>query len=160
MGALPQAVEGVLEAALVSELTVVGPGGEPVTHPMIPLYDGERVYMTSSVLFSRKLDHIRRDPKVAVSVTDPVAVGGASFVPVTVQGEATLHEDDPHTDWERILPLWTAKEPAVEEFYAKRVALPLFWERVLIEIRPIRAWWWPDGPGSPPRVVEVVGAGS
>jgi hypothetical protein len=29
-----------------------------VTHPLIPLSDGELVYLTSSVLFSRKLEHI------------------------------------------------------------------------------------------------------
>ena len=76
MGALPQPVEELIEAALVAELTVVREDGRPVTYPLIPLYDGERIYMTSSVLFSRKLEHIRGNPRVAVSITDPVAVGG------------------------------------------------------------------------------------
>ena len=40
MGILPEPVEALLETALVSELTVVDPSGRPVTHPLIPLYDG------------------------------------------------------------------------------------------------------------------------
>ena len=55
MGSLPQPVEELLEAALVAELTVVRDDGRPVTYPLIPLYDGDRIYMTSSALFSRKL---------------------------------------------------------------------------------------------------------
>ena len=45
------------------ELTVVDPKGRPVTYPLIPLWDGERIYMTSSTLFSRKLEHIARNPQ-------------------------------------------------------------------------------------------------
>ena len=30
--------------------------------------------MTSSVLFSRKLEHIKANPRVSVAITDPVAV--------------------------------------------------------------------------------------
>ena len=57
MGLLPEAIEELLNTALVGELTVVDENGRPVTHPLIPLYDGERIYLTSSVLFSRKLEH-------------------------------------------------------------------------------------------------------
>lgn len=160
MGVFPPEVEQILEAALVAELTVVGESGRPITHPMIPLSDGERIYMTSSVLFSKKLDRIRANPKVAVSITDPVAVGDVPFHRVTVQGDATVHDDDPHTVWERVLPLWTAKEPAVKDFLAKRVALPLFWERALIEIVPRRIWVWPDGrTDRAPRVHDLAEVG-
>jgi nitroimidazol reductase NimA-like FMN-containing flavoprotein (pyridoxamine 5'-phosphate oxidase superfamily) len=53
MGALPDAVEALLDVALVGELTVVDRDGRPVTYPLIPLYDGEHIYLTSSALFSR-----------------------------------------------------------------------------------------------------------
>ena len=161
MGVLPPEVEEILNAALVCEFSAVNARGVPVTHPMIPLYDGERIYMTSSILFSKKLDHVRSNPKVSISVTDRGAVHGEPFRGrVTVQGEATLHETDPHTDWERLLPLWTAKEPIVQAFYAKRVALPLFWERIIIEVRPRRAFFWEDGRTDvPPRVFEAAEVG-
>ena len=144
MGALPQPVEELLEAALVAELTVVRDDGRPVTYPLIPLYDGARIYMTSSALFSRKLEHIRENSRVAVSITDPAAVGGQTSR-ATIQGDARVIEDDPHGGWERLLPIWERKEPAIVAFLKQRVALPLFFERALIEVTPRRAFLWPDG---------------
>ena len=73
MATMPRPVSELLEAALVGELTVVDGRGRPVTYPLIPLWDGERVYMTSSTLFSRKLEHIQADPHVAVSITDTLS---------------------------------------------------------------------------------------
>jgi general stress protein 26 len=157
MGTLPQPVEELLEEALVAELTVVDERGRPVTYPLIPLYDGERIYMTSSTLFSRKLEHVRANPRVAVSVTDPVAVAGRADR-ATVQGDARVIDDDPHGGWERILPIWEAKEPAIVAFLKERVALPLFFERALIEITPRRALYWADGDATAaPAITDVRG---
>jgi general stress protein 26 len=141
---VPEAVDAVLRAALVAELTVVNRRGETLTHPLIPLWDGERVYMTSSVLFSKKVEHIKRNPKVSLAVTDPVATGGLR-ARCTVQGDARIIEDDPHESWMQIMPLWRAKEPAIDTFLGKRFALPLFFERSLIEITPRRVLLWEDG---------------
>ena len=71
MSWLPDAVVEAIEAALVTEMTVVRRDGRPVTYPLIPLWDGDRVMMTSSILFSRKLEHIKADPRVALSFSDP-----------------------------------------------------------------------------------------
>lgn len=159
MPALPLPAEDVFRRALVCEFTVIGPKGRPITHPMIPLYDGDKIYLHSSVLFSKKLDHIKANPKVSVAVTDLGATHGQPLNDrVTVQGDALVVEDDPHTTWQRIMPLWIEKEPIVKEFYAKRVALPLFWERALIEIIPRRVLVWPRGDMSqPPSVHETSG---
>src|SRR5207237_10330746 len=101
MGALPDAIEELLESALVGELTVIDDRGRPVTHPLIPLYDGERIYMTSSVLFSRKLEHIKANPKVSFSITDHVGCPGLEhFHRVTIQGDATVDDSDLHSGWE------------------------------------------------------------
>src|ERR671921_1927617 len=147
MGALPEPVEALLDVALVGELTVVDGRGRPVTYPLIPLYDGERVYLTSSVLFSRKLEHIRANPKVSLSITDPVAVGGRADR-ATIQGDARVIEEDPHGGWERLLPIWERKEPSIVAFLKQRVALPLFFERALIEITPRRTLYWATGDSS------------
>ena len=157
MGAFPEQVEQILEAALVCEFTVVQADGRPITHPMIPLYDGEKIYMTSSALFSKKLDHLRANPKVAISITDLGATNGDPLPDrVTIQGDAAVVEDDPHRTWQRVMPLWIAKEPIVEKFYAKRVALPLFWERALIEMTPCKVLLWEGGRTErPPRVYEA-----
>jgi general stress protein 26 len=145
---LPEPVERLLNEALVGELTVVGPDGRPITHPLIPLYDGERILMHSSTLFSRKLEHIKRNPRVSVSLTDPIAMRGLTDR-ATIQGTARIIEDDPHSQWEGlILGLWRRKEPVIDSFLKMRVALPLFFERAVIEITPERCLYWVEGDTS------------
>ena len=157
MGRLPEPVEKLLGVALVSELTVVDQTGRPVTYPLIPLYDGERIYMTSSVLFSRKLEHIKRNPKVSVTITDPIATPVDPFSRATIQGDARVIEEDLHSGWERLLPLWTAKEPVISKLVKMRFAMPLFWERSIIEIEPRRVLWWPEGKTElDPQVSEIA----
>jgi nitroimidazol reductase NimA-like FMN-containing flavoprotein (pyridoxamine 5'-phosphate oxidase superfamily) len=150
MGVLPEPVEELLNAALVSELTVVDPRGRPVTYPLIPLYDGERIYMTSSVLFSKKLEHIKKNPRVSVTITDPIAAAGVDpFRRATIQGDARIVEEDLHSGWEeKVLPLWTAKEPIINDLIKKRFAMPLFWERAIIEITPRRGLLWAEADTS------------
>jgi general stress protein 26 len=162
MGTLPEPIEELLESALVGELTVIDDKGRPVTHPLIPLYDGERIYMTSSVLFSRKLEHVKANPHVSVSISDPNAVNVDRFRRATIQGDAIVDDSDLHSGWERkVLPMWRKKEPAIDFFLGKRVALPLFFERGIIEIRPRRAFLWEDGDTTrPPQVFELVEAQS
>lgn len=142
MTKLPEPIEELLNAALVSELTVLDAQGRPITYPLIPLYDGEKIYMTSSVLFSKKLEHIKNDPRVSVTITDPIAAAVEPFRRVTVQGTARIVEDDLHSGWETVMPLWTAKEPIIKDLIKKRFAMPLFWERSVIEIVPTRAFLW------------------
>lgn len=145
MAWLPEPVERLLGEALVGELTVIGLRGEPITHPLIPLYDGERILMHSSTLFSRKLEHMKRNPRVAVALSDPVALRGLTDR-ATIQGTARIIEDDPHSQWEDlILDLWRKKEPVIDSFLKMRVALPLFFERAVIEISPERCLYWPGG---------------
>lgn len=155
MGVLPEPIERLLDAALVAELTVLDQWGRPVSYPLIPLYDGTRIYMTSSVLFSKKLEHIKVNPRVSVSVTDPVATPTEPFYRATIQGEATIVEDDLHSGWESVMPLWTAKEPIIADLIKKRFAMPLFWERSVIEIAPRRAFLWQQGTQAQPRVFEL-----
>lgn len=156
MGWLPAPVERLLEVALVGELTVIGRNARPVTHPLIPLYDGEHVFLHSSTLFSKKLEHIKRDPRVSLSLSDPVAMKG-NLDRATIQGTARVIEDDPHSDWERlILDLWRRKEPAIDDFLKARVALPLFFERAVIEITPERCLLWANGETD--RAPEVFAA--
>jgi nitroimidazol reductase NimA-like FMN-containing flavoprotein (pyridoxamine 5'-phosphate oxidase superfamily) len=145
MGILPAPIEELLDVALVGELTVLDPEGRPVTYPLIPLYDGKRIYMTSSVLFSKKLEHIKKDPRVSVTISDPIAAQIEPFRRATIQGVARVVEDDLHSGWESVLPLWTAKEPIISDLVKKRFAMPLFWERSVIEIEPTRAFLWADG---------------
>jgi len=141
---LPKPVIELIDAALVTELSVVRQDRRPITYPLIPMWDGERILMTSSILFSRKLEHLKDNPRVSLSFSDPVALGGRPDR-ATIQGDARVVDGDPHTDWEQVLPLWTAKEPVITQFLKARVAFPLFFERSVIEVIPRRVYYWPDG---------------
>lgn len=158
-GILPSPVETLLDAALVAELTVADAGGRPISYPLIPLYDGEHVFFTSAVLFSRKFEHIRSNPKVCVSLTDPVAMPDAPPDRASILGTAVvLDKEDPHRAWERLLPLWRAKEPAIAKLVKQRFGLPLFFERHVIEVTPVRVLYWPDGDTArAPQAYEPVG---
>jgi len=151
---VPEPVIELVNTALVTELTVVRADGRPVTYPLIPLWDGERVLMTSSALFSRKLEHMKENPRVSLAFSDPVALGG-SPARATIQGDARVIDGDPHTDWERVLPLWAAKEPVITQFLKARVAFPLFFERAVVEVLPRRAFYWEDGDTSKAPVVTT-----
>ncbi|MEP6680245.1 MAG: pyridoxamine 5'-phosphate oxidase family protein [Chloroflexota bacterium] len=156
MSWLPEPVEALLEVALVAELAVIGRDGQPIVHPLIPLYDGRHIYMHSSTLFSKKLEHIKRHPQVAVSLSDPIAMKGM-LDRATIQGTARVVEDDPHSQWETlILELWRRKEPVIDAFLKQRVALPLFFERAVIEITPQRCLYWPGGDTSQAPVISTV----
>jgi hypothetical protein len=159
-GVLPAPVEALLDAALVAELTVVNDAGRPVTYPLIPLYDGHDVYMTSAVLFSKKLRHIKANPKVAVALTDPVGIPAEPFARATIQGDATIIEDDLHAGWETLLPLWRAKEPVIDSFVKKRFGIPLFFERSIIKIAPRKVLYWEGGAtDAAPQVFEPAELG-
>ena len=161
MSSLPDQIKELLDAALVCELTVIDPKGRPVTHPLIPLYDGDLIYLTSSVLFSKKLEHIKLNPKVSLSISDPAAVAEVQpFGRATIQGDAVVDDSDLHSGWEeRVLPMWRKKEPMIDMFLGKRVALPLFFERAIIEVTPRRALLWEDGDTTrPAKVFELAEA--
>jgi nitroimidazol reductase NimA-like FMN-containing flavoprotein (pyridoxamine 5'-phosphate oxidase superfamily) len=141
---LPSFVSEVFEKALVCEFTVQSPTGRPITHPLLPLYDSEsgRLLVTSSVLFSKKLDHIKENPKVCALFSNRLGLQVSPYRVVLVQGTAKVGEEDVHHGWERLLPLWRKKEPFIDNYVKLRYALPLFWERSVVEISPTRIYAW------------------
>ena len=162
MPTIKQADPGILETfenALICEFTVISRNGRPITHPLLPLYDSEtgKLYVTSSVLFSRKLDHLKRNPKVAVLFSNREGLRVSPYRIVLVKGNAKVGEEDVHHGWEKLLPLWRKKEPYIDNFVKMRYALPLFWDRSIIEIQPSMMYYWSDGDTSiNPTRMEVT----
>jgi hypothetical protein len=155
---MPEAVVDLLNKALVAELTVIDRQGGFRTDPLIPFWDGRYVLMTSSILFSRKLEDIKRNPKVSLSLSDPVGIPADPFSRATIQGDARVIDADLHQGWMRLLPLWEAKEPIIKTFLKPlaKLGLPLFWERAIIEVTPRRVLWWPGGDTTEePQVREL-----
>ena len=154
---LPESVQGLLRSALVAELTVTRSDGRLMTYPLIPLFEGDRIYMTSSVLFSKKLEHIRGEARVSVSLSDPIGMGGVT-ARALIQGDARVIDDEVHEGWLSVMPMWRKKEPVIDWFLTQRVALPLFFERAVIEITPERCLLWPDGDTSRAPSVTTAAA--
>ena len=144
---LPDEWREVLDNALVCEFSVVSPSGRPITHPLLPLYDAEsaHLFVTSSVLFSKKMDHIKGNPKVSALFSNRAGIRVSPYRVLLVKGDAKVGEEDIHHGWERLLPLWRKKEPYIDNFVKMRYALPLFWERSIIEVTPTKVYGWPDG---------------
>jgi general stress protein 26 len=144
---LPQEVEAVLEGALVAILTVINERNEPVSHPMLPLYDREKgvLYFTSSILFSKKLEHIKKNPRVSVLISQREYVKSEQYHAVEIKGDARVLDRDLSREWQRLLPLWRKKEPYIDAYVKQRFALPLFWERAIIEVQPRKVRVWRDG---------------
>jgi hypothetical protein len=157
--AMPPPVIELLNEALVAELTVIDERGRFRTDPLIPFWDGRFILMTSSMLFSRKLQDIKRNPKVSVSLSDPVGIPAQPFSRATIQGDARVIDADLHQGWYRLLPLWEEKEPIIKTFLKpmQKLGLPLFWERAVIEITPRRVFWWPAGDTTrEPQVTDLL----
>ena len=57
--AIPERIERILDGALVCELTVISRVGRTMSHRMIPLYDGEKLYLQLERPVLQKLTHIQ-----------------------------------------------------------------------------------------------------
>ena len=57
--AIAERIERILDGTLVCELTVISRVGRPIDHPMIPLYDGEKLYLQLERPVLQKLTHIQ-----------------------------------------------------------------------------------------------------
>jgi len=158
MATPPTHVEQVLEGALVCAFTCIDSAGRPVTHPLLPLYDAQskKLYFTSSILFSKKLEHVKRNPKVSVLFSNRQFIKSPEFHVVLIKGDARVLEDDIHHGWERLLPLWRKKEPYIDAYVKQRIALPLFWERGIIEVMPKKIYVWENGDTAREPVVYEV----
>ncbi|MEM4298405.1 MAG: hypothetical protein QW815_08565 [Nitrososphaerota archaeon] len=44
-----------------------------------------------------------------------------------------------------LLEIWRKKEPYIDAFLKQRIALPLFWERAVIEVEPREILVWENG---------------
>ncbi|MCS7094290.1 MAG: pyridoxamine 5'-phosphate oxidase family protein [Thaumarchaeota archaeon] len=159
---IPPEVEEVFENALVALLTTVNERSEPVTHPMLPLYEKGtgRIYFTSSVLFSKKLEHIKRNSKVSVHFSVEEFMRTGKVKAITVRGRARVDESDLSKGWMRLLTLWRKKEPYIDAYLKQRFAFPLFWERAVIEVVPEELVVWKDDPMTSKPVRYRLGGGS
>jgi len=155
---LPLDIEKLFEEALVAEFALLDNKNNIHIHPMLPLYKQgmQKIIFTSSVLFSKKLEYIKSNPKVSVFFNNEAGVRTKNYFPVLVKGIARFDDSDVSKKWMQFLDIWKKKEPYIVNLLKNRFALPLFWERIIIEVYPKKIYAWLKGDISkPPLVIDL-----
>src|SRR6266567_4865539 len=96
----PSWVQEVFERYLICEFTSIA-NEKPVTFPLLFFYDNKpaKFAVTSSILFSRKIEHMKKNPKVSLLFSNPEGSGVERHI-VLVQGIAKIEDSDLDLAWE------------------------------------------------------------
>lgn len=142
---VPRWVTDVFDNYLICEFTTVA-NNKPVTFPLLYFYDSTsgKFTVTSSILFSKKVLNMKKNPKVSLLFSNP-AGSGIRKQAVLVQGMAHCDDSDLDHGWERFLPQWRRKEPYIDAFLAEREKFGWFWKRIVVQVEPKRITAWKDG---------------
>ncbi len=153
---VPSWVQDTFNSYLVCEFTTIK-DGRPVTLPLLPFYlpDTGKLVVTSSILFSRKIEHMKENPKVSMLFSNPEGTKSGKHV-ILVQGNATTEDADLDHGWEKYLSYWRKKEPYIDVYLAERERFGWFWKRVVVQVEPKRITAWKNGDTS--QKPEVFGA--
>jgi len=124
-------IQGFLASKEVLVLSTLQPDGSPLAMPMWFLPDGDSLVMIS-VAGLRKVDNLRRDPRVCVVAE--AGTRGAAIRNVTVIGRAEILPDGPERR-ELAGRFLQRYHPDLERLWGAR-AMPA--DRVMFRIRPGR----------------------
>ncbi len=137
-------IKDVFEHYLICEFTTIS-NGKPITFPLLYFYDPTTgvFTVTSSILFSRKIEHMKKNSKVSLLFSNPEGSGIGKHA-VLVQGIAKCEDSDLDHGWERFLPDWRKKEPYIDGFLAEREKFGWFWKRIVVQVQPWKVTAWKD----------------
>lgn len=110
---------------------LVTKGSYPRISPEIYFYERGKFIITSSVVFSEKLNNIKINSKVTLLVSDK---GGE----LVINGKAKLIDEDLENSWINFRDEWFSMDNFAARLYETRDFLPQFWKRILIVITPER----------------------
>jgi general stress protein 26 len=153
---VPTWVEDVFERYLICEFTTIS-DGKPVTFPLLYFYEPGpgKFVVTSSILFSKKIEHMKKNPKVSLLFSNPDGSGIGRHT-VLVQGVAKCDDLDLDHGWENWLPYWRKKEPYIDAFLAEREKFSWFWKRIVVQVDPKKVVAWKDGNiVRPPEIYRI-----
>jgi hypothetical protein len=143
------AVLGDATRFITSEYASLTRAGEPITWPLTPFAGegGTTIDVTTALTYPLKAERARRDPRVALSFSNPVGSGLDHPPVVVVQGLATVRDADLRANSARYLRESSRRLPAA---YAKTpdfvmAQMAWYWTRIWIEVTPRRILWWPEG---------------
>ncbi|HVL06234.1 MAG TPA: hypothetical protein VM388_09600 [Acidimicrobiales bacterium] len=132
-----------------SEYASLTRAGEPVTWPLTPFAgeDAATIDVSTGLTYPLKAERARREPRVALSFSNPLGSGLDDPPTMVVQGLATVRDADLRANSARYLRESARKLPAayakMPDFMLARMAW--YWTRIWIEVTPRRILWWPEG---------------
>lgn len=139
---VPSWTKDVFENYLICEFTTIS-NGKPITFPLLYFYEPTTgvFTVTSSILFSKKVEYMKKNSKVSLLFSNPAGSGIGKHA-VLVQGIAKCEDSDLDHGWEKFLPYWRKKEPYIDGFLAEREKFSWFWKRIVVQVEPrkITAW--------------------
>src|SRR5438128_12379502 len=96
----PTWVQSVFDRYLICEFTSID-NGKPVTFPLLFFYDNNppKFAVTSSILYSRTIDHLTRNPKVSLLFSNQEG-SGIEMQVVVGQGVAKCDDSDLDLGWD------------------------------------------------------------
>lgn len=136
-------------AYITTEYASLRRDGAPVTWPVSPYRgaDGATVDVSTGLTYPLKAERARRNPKVALSFSNPVGSGIDSPATFVVHGLATVRDSDLRATSARYLQESYNRFPraykVAPDMVLRRMAF--YWTRIWIEVTPVRVLWWADG---------------
>ena len=132
---------------ITTEYASLTRAGEPITWPLTPYGGAGTIDVSTGLTYPLKAERARRDPRVALSFSNPMGSGLDDPPVIVVQGLATVRDADLRANSARYLREWAEKLPAA---YAKTPDFVLaqmawYWTRIWVEVTPRRILLWPEG---------------
>ena len=132
---------------ITTEYASLTRAGDPITWPLTPYRGATTIDVSTGLTYPLKAERARRNPRVALSFSNPVGSGIEDPPLIVIQGLATVRDADLLANSARYLREWAEKLPAA---YAKTPDFVLaqmawYWARIWIEVTPRRILLWPEG---------------
>lgn len=143
----PTQLEPVFARSLACEYATLTRDGRPVTWPVTPYVGaGGTLDVSTGLSYPDKAERARRNPRVALSFTDPSGIGRKEPAAVLVQGRATVRDADLQSNTDRYVEQSLARTDGMSRmpwFLVRR--LGWYFARIWVEVTPERVVWWPGG---------------
>jgi hypothetical protein len=140
-------LDPVFALPLACEYASLTRDNRPVTWPVTPYVGANGTLDISTGLsYPDKAERARRNPRVALSFSDPTGTSLAEPPTVLVQGRATVRDVDLQSNTDRYVEQSLARTDGMNGmpwFLVSR--LGWYFARIWVEVTPERVLWWPRG---------------
>ena len=147
---LPDHIAASLRSAFLCEFATVSAAAVPIDTPVGCFWNRDgTISVTTGLAYPAKAERARRNPKVGLLIE------GLPDEPlILIAGLATVRDADIQANIDRYLPEISAYWESFSAGYPWSVLREgvHYWSRVIIDVTPVRIWWWDKGStDSPPN---------